>query len=150
MKVLVIGPESSGGRFVARWLRQSDGLEVEHYSSPMGGEYADRHWPTDRLDPSEFDRAVVTTRAWYPMIKSQAAHHVTAGEDAAEFLTRLSYVKIHLWLHENGIPWRLCSYESLMIPGTTRMADLFRWFGVDPEPCPEEIINGNIKWEDMP
>ena len=143
----MIGPESSGGRYVSRCLGFSPELEVHHWSMPYGPSRGDRHWPSDRnFDGVRFSEAIVTTRDWEPMILSATKEHVNDLEQA-EVIARRSYLFTIQWLMSRGVRWRTVSYEALSNPSCMR--SVFRWLGVPEPPYVEDFEDGNDKWYEL-
>ena len=146
MNVLVVGPESSGGRYISRCLAASDQLHVLHWSMPHGPSREDRFWPDERdFDDHRFDVAVLTLRNWDQMVLSASNEHTNSIE-LAESNARLAIVKTSAWLTKRSLRWRTVSYEALSDPDT--IPYLFHWIGV-PAVAVEEFIDGNSKWLEL-
>lgn len=143
----VIGAESTGGTFLARWL-EHDGWTVEHWSMPHGSHASgDRHWPTDRFGPGRFDAIFVTVRDWSCSLPSVIAHH-TSDVDLAWQEHRDAYRRIFGWLPRFHRPWRVVSYDLLVHRPAETMNAITAWLGegTDAGPPPAEVEDGNAKW----
>lgn len=145
MKVMVIGPESTGGRYVSRLIGKSDEIdEVRHWSMPHGPKSGFRFWPTEHnfwgWHP---DACCVTVRDWYPTARSATQHH-TLDEEVSERNLRMAYAKILGYMTYKEIPWRFVSYEAL--PNLDSVASIFTWLGVSVPNDLEVFVDGNGKW----
>ena len=119
--VIVTGPESSGTRFVSRWLEAHPDVAARHWSMPAGESWA-RHWPTDHDFDGEPPLAVVMVlRNFEATIASQVNRRMVSCREEAE----------------------------ANITQAETMADLFRWLGVDPVDCPEDPVDANAKWREQ-
>lgn len=144
-RVVILGPESSGGRFVHRWLDSHPDIDAEHWSMPHGPP-GERRWPTNtgEITP-RVDLLVVTQRMAEPMIASQMEYHPVDEHEAAQNVST-TYLLVHRWAaREHTIP-EFVSYEALVTYGERAMARVWQRLNLDPVPCPERIIDGNEKW----
>lgn len=142
MKVLVTGPESTGGRFVGRWLAADDGLEVVQRSLPFEGRHL-RHWPTEHdYDGFGPDRVVLTLRGWVPTRDSQVGLHVPSRAHAESNMVE-ALRRFFGWV--GYLPLRWVVYENLCAYPERVMGDLFGWLGREPVGCPEPVVDGNPK-----
>lgn len=152
MRILVTGPESSGGRLAAQLLAADPGLDVAHFSAPHGPAGGDRHWP-DTRDYAGFapERAVVTVRDRLPMVCSQLIHHLPGATAAvADANVDEAYRRTFRWLRARAVPLWLLDYEQLVAHPHDELAQLWRWLG---RPMPDlagqiTIYDGDAKWID--
>lgn len=137
MRVLVAGPESTGGRLMARILEPV--VDVVHFSLPMGPSRGRRYWPpaTD-WEGERFDRAVIMVREWHAAASSQARNH---GQDDPYATMRNAYRA----LVDIEVPWWIVTYESLLVHPHATVEHLCKWLGVLAPDLPE-IKDGNLKW----
>lgn len=146
MNVLVTGPESSGTRFVSRWLEAHDGVTARHWSMPSGAGWA-RHWPTDHdYDGEPPDAAVVVVRSFDATVASQLERRMTSGRAESEANVVQGLMRALTWCVSHGIRTRWVLYDSI-VADPSRFADVAAWLGVEPTPFPGEVIDANAKWE---
>lgn len=142
MNVVVTGPESSGTRFVSRWLEAHPDLVARHWSMPSGERWM-RHWPTDHdFDGAHPDRLVLVLRSFEATIASQIDRDMVTGRAEAEASIIQAHLRSLSWAVSHGIPVYPVLYDDLVV-NPDRFAAVFRWLGVDPVDCPEPIIDGN-------
>lgn len=148
--VTVIGPESTGGRFVCEWLNNHVDIEARHWSMPHG---PDRRWPCvdgsyDFFDwPPEF--VVVTTRSWVPTTLSQQMHHMTTDVfDGPIVNLQLAYRKIFFWLGSNvfELPFHVVHYERLVKNPKVEMSSVFNRMELNYIEPPRPVVDGDVKW----
>src|SRR5690606_16514609 len=121
----------------ARLIDQMGGTGV-HRSCPH-----DREWPN--LTGIAFDAAVVMTRDWTAAIESQLhAGHVEDRPTAEEHLQR-AYPHLLRQLERLGRPWRLVSYEALILHQAGVLAGLAAWLGLNPGGVLEPVTDENTK-----
>ena len=166
--VFVLGPESSGGRFVHRWLDSHPEVWAWHWSMPHGAP-GDRRWPAemwyhrhrDVHGDAEIDKRldrgdtllVVTQRMAEPMIASQLANHPVPSAEVAVSNIREGYDLIETWSRyhrQDLIGVEYVSYEAMVLYGERAMARVWERLGVDPVSPPEPIVDGNRKWLRIP
>lgn len=146
MNLVVVGPESTGGRYLSTQLRKLSDVSVRHWSMPHGPSRGDRFWPTDRdFDDWDFDHAILTIRSWHPMVLSAQKEH-TNDLAMAEMNVRYALWSCINWFVEHEVDWRVVTYESLA--DKRAFATLCRWLGreeveIDP------FVDGNAKWYDL-
>lgn len=144
MKVMIIGPESTGGRYVSRIVSLVPELEVKHWSMPHGARRIRRFWPTDEnFDGWVPDLCLVTTRDWYPTVMSATKEHTNDLAVSMENFS-LAYQKIMDYLQENEIKWRTVTYECL--DNMDSIETIFDWIGCSVPDGIEPFIDGNVKW----
>ena len=160
MRVLVVGAESTGGRWLSALLRRfqetswinSGGTDLEdaHYSMPHGpdDQGRGRHWPTehdfDNFDP---DAVLVMTRDWYAQIGSAAKNHQPFDDrlavEHAETAAREAYRRIMAWLGGAQVRfsrppapsrWRFVSHHALSCGDDADVwTSILVWLGVADE-----------------
>jgi len=115
--------------------------------------YPDIGEMTERLPGYRF-RAVVTTRDWSSMVKSQVAKR--AGVETpgcAGDRIRRAYNKIITQLDALGIKWIMLSYEALVFSTGTVVEHLFDWLSIDSTWVAVrkkiKISDGNRKWRNV-
>lgn len=160
---LVLGPESSGTRLVTRLLIGAgcygDGDHEQRLDAEFPADGRTLVWrrsiPHNRQWPSIVDMAarlrsagyqvtaVVTTRDWYPTIRSQvAAGHVVNDTEASSNLQR-AYPYIFEALARWNIPFVVSPYEALTRPEAVRR--LLVMLGLPPD-IGEAVRDENAKW----
>jgi hypothetical protein len=145
MNIVVTGPESSGTRFVSRWLEAHPELVARHWSMPSGERWM-RHWPTDHdFDGPQPDRIVMCIRSFEATIASQIARDMVSGRREAEASIVQAHMRTTTWAVSHGVPMYPLIYDSILAD-PAQFDAVFRWLGVDPVPCPEEINDANAKW----
>lgn len=145
MNVVVTGPESSGTRFVSRWLEAHDEIVARHWSMPSGEGWA-RHWPSDHDFGHETPHAVVfVSRSFEATVASQHHRELVSCRKEAEANIALAHLRAVGWAVAHGYPLYLLSYDEV-IARPEAFDALFNWLGHDPVPCPEPIVDGNAKW----
>ena len=138
MKILVIGPESSGTRMLVGLLRQAGASEVVH-SSPMYRREQDE----DPHTGDEFDAVVLVVRHGPCQLRSMVDNGHVDSESRARYETA--------WDIEDStafIQWHklhIATYEALVHePGALRL--LCRDLGLNEEFDHDQIGDGNAKW----
>ena len=145
MNVVVTGPESSGTRFVSRWLEAHPDLTTRHWSMPSGLTWA-RHWPTDHDYGSEAPESMILVlRSFEATIASQLAREMTSCREESEANIVQAHTRALAWAMSHGCPVYPVLYDQIVAAPETVEA-VFRWLGVDPVPCPEQVVDGNAKW----
>lgn len=145
MNVIVTGPESSGTRFVARWLEAHPDVVARHWSMPAGEQWM-RHWPTDHdFDADDADAIIFVIRSFEATVASQKARELVTCRAEAEANIVQAHLRAFAWAASHGI--RLCPviYDSI-VADPQQFELVFRWLGYEPQPCPEPIIDANAKW----
>ena len=146
--VIVTGPESSGTRFVSRWLEAHPDVAARHWSMPAGESWA-RHWPPDHDFDGEPPLAVVMVlRNFEATIASQVNRRMVSCHEEAEANITQTYLRILTWTLSHGFQLYPLIYDTIVEHPET-MADLFRWLGVDPVDCPEDPVDANAKWREQ-
>ena len=160
---LVLGPESSGTRLMTRILigagclgddgeiqRLDSGIPdapliVWRRSIPHAAKWPAIPQMVADLRVADYPvMAVVTTRDWSAMTKSQiAAGHVADPGMALQHLQR-AYPFITGALTSNAVPYAMMSYEALI----QRPAKMLGWLSaqLELELPPIEVYDGNAKW----
>lgn len=165
--LLVLGPESSGTRLMTEILVRSgckgssgdsqpmadlnhagsqEGNIVIRYSLPHTRVWPDIAYTAERLRAHGFQvLAVVMTRAWWPMMESQAKRGHIAHQASAMINISKAYPFILGHIGKQNIPYIMVSYEEMIlnpggyIPRTCAMLHV-------PNPVPfPEIRNENLK-----
>lgn len=148
MKVVVIGPESTGSTFLARWLDQSHALEILHLSMPYGHpNLGERHWPDDphrELDRWGPDRLVWTTRAWAPTARSTAQLYLEGDLRLAYANIREATLRLSAWIAAHDVDWYQMHYDAMCGFPRAIVGELFDWLGYPYCDPPEPIVNGNF------
>lgn len=145
MKIGIIGPESSGGRYMERMLNSSpDKPEVHHWSVPYGPSRGERWWPPLRCPDLilSMDKIIVTIRDWHSMVLSATKEH-TNNQLVAELNARQALCDIFA-LIEDHPSWRVVVYESL--ESDQSVLRLFEWLEIARPAELEQFTNGNEKW----
>lgn len=142
MNVLVTGPESSGTRFVSRWLEAHPDVTARHWSMPSGERWA-RHWPTEHDFDGEIpDAVVIVIRSFEGTIASQRDRELVTCRREAEANIVLALLRSLSWAVSHGAATYLVVYDE-MVAHPRRFAALFRWLGLEPVEPPEPIVDGN-------
>ena len=161
---LVTGPESSGTRLMTRALiaagcfgdagheqRLDGGIPdgtspiVWRRSVPHKQRYPDLTRLVERLRTHEYVvQAVVTTRDWHAMLRSQVALGHTPDIGKARHRTRRAYLHIFKHLDALGVPYIVASYESLVQRPRRALAAIAGELGL-PAPV-VDVYDGNEKW----
>lgn len=143
--LIVTGPESSGTRFVSRWLEAHDEVVARHWSMPSGSEWM-RHWPTDHdFDTINPDALVFVIRSIQATVESQLNREMVTCRNEAWSNVVQAHLRGFSWAVSHGIPVYPLIYDSV-IEHPERFDHLFRWLGLEPVPCPEEIVDANVRW----
>lgn len=148
MKVVVIGPESTGSTFLAQWFDQDHGLEVLHLSMPHGLPGAERHWPDEphrELDRWQPDRLVWTTRTWAATARSSAELYLAGDLELGYANIREATLRLASWIAEHPIDWYQVHYEAMCNFPAQVVGDVFRWLGRPYLEPPAPIANANAK-----
>jgi hypothetical protein len=142
VNVVVTGPESSGTRFVSRWLETHPDVVARHWSMPSGEQWA-RHWPTDHDFGGEWpDAVVVCVRSFEATIASQHARELVGSRKEAEQNIVTALLRSLSWCVSHGAATYLLSYDEL-VAHPESFARVFRWLGLDPVDPPEPVIDAN-------
>lgn len=176
MNVLVVGPQCSGSKAVARMLVESGGRRlseqvylrtpegnqrgplVMHCSFPQGAQWLS----VDQLvRRSQADRAVACVRSFHPHLHSmvETKEYVdrlgvrpwgTTGHhpdlDTAEQVMRRAYGEMFAQLYRCGVPYRVVTYRELTEEPQAR-ALLAEWCGLDSASTAGfQFTEGNSKW----
>jgi LPS sulfotransferase NodH len=172
---LVLGPESSGTRFVTQLLIDAgchgESCHVQGFdlldewsqfnlpalppderpivwrrSYPHEYVFADIRVAVRQLRGAGYDvMAVITTRDWYPMIRSQIASQHVADEASGLSNARQAYRAIFQQLPEDA-PYIVVSYESFSRQRNKAVRKMLELLNL---PMPETITlieDGNAKW----
>lgn len=143
MNVLVVGPESSGTRFVSRWLEAHQEITARHWSLPSGEQWA-RHWPTDHnFDGETPDAVVVVVRSFEGTIASQRDRELVTCRKEAEANIVLALLRGLSWAVSHGHATYIANYDEI-VTYPRRFAALFRWLGLEPIEPPEPVIDGTL------
>ena len=143
--LVVTGPESSGTRFVSRWLEAHPDVAARHWSMPAGEGWA-RHWPTDHDFDGELPTAVVMCiRSFEATIASQINRKMVASRAEAEALITQSHLRTVTWVLSHGLPLYPLVYDTV-VTRPESFQDVFHWLGLEPVACPEPINDANAKW----
>lgn len=149
MNVVVTGPESSGTRFVSRWLEAHPDVAARHWSMPCGENWA-RHWPTDHDFDGELpDAVVMCLRSFEATINSQLERRMASCREEAEANITQAHLRTLTWVLGHGLPLYPLIYDTVLTRPSS-FDDVFRWLGLEPGPCPELIVDANAKWLDHP
>lgn len=144
MRVGIIGPESSGGRYLERLISSSDDCPVvHHWSVPYGPSRGDRFWPPHRCPEliKGMDKLIITVRDWHSMILSAEKEH-TNDLYEADHNARQAYKDIISIMAEHN-NWRFVTYESLA--SKQCIVRLFEWLELEVSDI-ESFVDGNPKW----
>lgn len=159
--VLVLGPESSGTRWltrtlidagcvgddghVQRWdaeLPTDEPLVVWRRSFPHGQQWPDAITMIRTLQARDYDvRVLVTARDWYCMEQSQ--HRFQEARDVRPNSQR-AYLDIFTALRCTNAPFVVVSYEALLMQPELFGAWLLGWCGVSRGPI--SALDGNTKY----
>lgn len=143
MNVLVTGPESSGTRFVSRWLEVHPDVVARHWSMPSGESWA-RHWPTDHdFDGEPPDAAVLVVRSFEATIASQRDRELVTCRREAEANILQALLRSLSWLLSHGIATYVLLYDEI-VAHPDRFSALFRWLGLEPVDPPEAVVDANL------
>lgn len=146
MNIVVTGPESSGTRFVSRWLEAHPDITTRHWSMPSGIRWA-RHWPTDHdFGGEQPDYVVFVIRSMHATVESQLNREMVHGRSEAWDNIVMAHLRTFSWAVSHGIPLYPLVYDTV-IEHPERFGHLFTWLGLEPTPCPEEINDANLRWE---
>lgn len=145
MNVVVTGPESSGTRFVSRWLEAHEQIVARHWSMPSGERWL-RHWPTEHdFDGDEPDALVLVVRSFEATVASQHHRELVTCRKEAEANILQALLRALAWSVAHGTATYLVLYEDI-VAAPEHFDAVFRWLGLDPVPPPESVIDGNAKW----
>lgn len=164
---LVLGPESSGNRFVTecfikagcdgdpdheqRFDRTLDGAEdtiVWRRSLPYGG--GNHRWPDletmlKKLQERDYNvRVIALLRNQYCTEKSQVGLHVKTREESARNIVSATR-RIASFILENNLPAQYVTYESLIYNWSAFTRVLKEW-GLKLIDPPKELKDGNAKY----
>lgn len=160
----VLGPESSGTRMMTEILisagcfgdatssqRLDSGIPegtspiVWRRSAPHAQEYPPLGKMIGRVQGLGYDvRAIVMTRDWHAMLRSQVAWGHTPTVAKARERTRMGYLHIFMHLRGTGIPFTVVSYESLVQRSGAALSAVMDELDL---PTPDfEIRDENAKW----
>lgn len=142
MNVVVTGPESSGTRFVARWLEAHPEVTARHWSMPSGEGWM-RHWPTDHDFEAERPAAVVwVVRNFTATVKSQLARGMVGSADEARAAITQAHLRVLTWTVSHGLDLIPVLYDDI-VAHPDRMGHTFDLLGLEPVDCPTPIIDGS-------
>lgn len=142
MNVVVTGPESSGTRFVSRWLEAHDDVVARHWSLPCGEGWM-RHWPTDHdFDGVDPDAIVVVIRSFEATIASQRDRELVTCRREAEANIVLALLRALSWAVAHGTATYLVLYDDI-VAAPAHFDAVFRWLGLEPVPSPEPVVDAN-------
>jgi hypothetical protein len=172
---LVLGPESSGTRFITRLLidagcfgdgdhgQRLDFLEqrerinedvlpkdetpiVWRRSYPHRGIFVDIGKAVAQLRAKGYDvRAVVTSRDWFPMLQSQVKVGHVPDESIGQAHSRMAYRYIFKYLPED-VPFIIVSYESFGRFRRKAICKMLEMLGLAMPRITTNIEDGNVKW----
>lgn len=143
MNVLVTGPESSGTRFVSRWLEAHGDITARHWSMPSGEGWA-RHWPTDHDFDGELpDAVILVIRSFEGTVASQHARELVGSRREAEANIVLALLRALSWAVSHGLATYVVLYDEI-VTRPDRFAAVFRWLGLVPVDPPESVVDGNL------
>lgn len=144
-RLIVTGPESSGTRFVSRWLEAHPEIVAHHWSMPTGARWA-RHWPTDHDFAGHVpDALVFVVRSIAATVESQLHREMVASRSEAWDNITLAHLRAFGWAVSHGVPVYPVLYDSI-VEHPDRFAHVFTWLGLAPVDCPEPVVDGNLKW----
>jgi hypothetical protein len=161
--VLVVGPESSGTRlwteivcgmgYAGGWGHQQQWDAeipltkeriVHRRSLPHDGEWPDMEALLERWTSAGFEVWwLVCCRDWHAMTHSQVGQHVP-DLATADKNCRDAYTEIMGSMDCRG-PWRMVTYESLIVNSDQVIKSLAEWLGAGTPPD-ASIYDGNAKW----
>lgn len=145
MNLLVTGPESSGTRFVSRWLEAHPELVARHWSMPSGERWA-RHWPDDHDFDGELpDAMILVLRSFTATVESQHHRELVDCRKEAEANATQAVLRALAWSAAHGCPVCWVLYDDI-VRWPSRFDDVFRWLGLDPIPAPMPVVDANEKW----
>jgi len=145
--LVVTGPESSGTRFVSRWLEAHPDITARHWSMPSGTHWA-RHWPTEHdYDGEPPDALVLCVRSFEATIASQLHRQMVTTRAEAEANIVTAHMRALTWAVSHGIPVYPLTYD-LVVTSPTTFDAVFQWLDLDPVDCPVPVIDANAKWLD--
>lgn len=145
MNVVVTGPESSGTRFVSRWLEAHPDVVARHWSMPSGEKWM-RHWPTDHDFDGEMPDAIVfVIRAHLATGESQLARKMVDTWDEVDANIAQAHLRSFAWAVSHGIKILPLSYDTI-VDHPERFDAVFGWLNLEPVPCPEMVVDTNAKW----
>lgn len=143
MNVLVTGPESSGTRFVSRWLESHPDIVARHWSLPSGEAWA-RHWPSDHdFDGETPDAAMLVIRSFEATIASQRDRELVTCRREAEANILQALLRGLAWCVSHGVATYIVVYDEI-VARPERFDAAFRWLGLDPVEPPEPVVDGNL------
>lgn len=148
MSVLLLGGESTGGRWVASWIRTA-GLHVEHLSWPHGpDDRGPRRYPHGdaALWAGWFPHGRIVVLVREPSFVEQSAPraHPVDGDLAALNVLDAVHAAVQLgW--DNGLPVRMLVYEALVAHPEYVARSLGRWLGVPLAP-PADVFDADAAW----
>lgn len=146
MNVIVTGPESSGTRFISRWLESHPSIITKHWSLPSNVDWM-RHWPTEHDFGGETpDVLVFVIRSVHATVESQLNREMVGKRSEAWSNIVMAHLRGFSWAVSHGVPLYPLIYDSV-VEHPERMDHLFSWLGVSPVECPEAIIDANAKWQ---
>lgn len=145
MNVLVTGPESSGTRFVSRWLEAHPEVTARHWSMPSGEQWM-RHWPDDHDFDGELpDAMVLVVRSFEATVVSQHARELVTCRKEAEANIVQALLRCLTWAVSHGTATYVVLYDDV-VTHPEGFGAVFRWLGLDPVDSPEPVVDGNAKW----
>jgi hypothetical protein len=142
VNVIVTGPESSGTRFVSRWLEAHPDVVARHWSMPSGERWM-RHWPTDHdFDAAHPDALVFVIRDVAATVESQLDREMVTCRNEAWCNITQAHLRAFAWAVSHGVPVYPLIYDSV-VEHPERMGHLFRWLGLDAVEAPEPVVDAN-------
>jgi len=169
--ILCLGAESTGTRMMCRQFNRAGyyGKEsgnyfdshlpidkprlVWHRTYPMDGMNTNvRRWVeipkmVKPLRKAEFDvRAVVCTRDWHSIIKSQMRVGHTSSYKESWARLQTAYPMMFDGLKTCNVPFVVVTYESLLIHGKPVLDHMFEMLEIEPPDEIEPIKDGNSKY----
>ena len=166
--IIVTGPESSGTRNLTRLILESgysgksghsqpyttlSNVEIDkpenlvvRWSIPHSDQFVDLSSFIAELKKIGYSvRAIITTRDWNCMIKSQVRTGHVNSIDQAKIRTRQAYQHIFSHLNYSKIYYETVSYESLIYRPIETLKNLGNVYQLD-FPLRHRIKNGNKKY----
>lgn len=146
MNIVVTGPESSGTRFISRWLESHPDITTQHWSLPSNIEWM-RHWPTEHdFGGSAPDYMVFVIRSVHATVESQLNREMVSCRNEGWSNIVMAHLRGFAWSVAHGVPLYPLIYDTV-VEHPERINHLFHWLGLEPVPCPEPVLDANRRWE---
>ncbi len=162
--ILVLGPESSGTKLMTkiliaagcdgdatghqRWdtVDPESDLIVWRRSMPHDGWWPDVAGLVERMRKLEYDvSAIVTTRSWHAMGRSQVHHGHTRDIGHSMHNLQMAYPRIFSGLSAAQVPYQMAHYENLVARPRHALRELLSPLGLQVPPG-ITVYDGNVKW----